>query len=114
MSAQRHLPDSTSANPVARFFQALVSGAALVGSILLFVFVVLPVVGVIVLALLAVGLVLALVLGAVAWWKLRKFRQRAGRHVHNQTGQARDETGPTHIGPGGRPSRKVDVKIHED
>ncbi len=114
MSAQHHLPDSTSANPLVRFFQALVSGAAMVGSVLLFVFVILPVVGAILLALLAVGLVLALVLGAVAWWKLRSFRKRAERHFQDQSGQSRDREEPTHTGPGGRPSRRVDVKIHKD
>ena len=101
MTPQQNLP-----GPRPTTLQKIGGAIVAVGVAAFLIFVVLPIVGAVIVALLAVGLVFALILGVFGWWHLRKFRKRfeQARREGIEDGQPSPSSG----------RKKINVKVRPD
>ncbi len=110
MSPQNQLP-SPGEGIIQTFLRNVLAGVVVLGGALFFIFVVAPIIAVI----LAAGLILAVVVGIFGWWQMRKFRKRLQDHLgRNRNSDRVEKEESTYTGAAGRPSRKINVTVHDD
>ena len=109
MNPQNQLP-SPGEGMIQTFVRNVLAGVAVLGGAMFLLFVVAPIIVVV----LAAGLVLAVVVGLFGWWQMRKFRKRFRERLSQgeRSDQASEEA--TYTGAAGRPSRKINVTVHDD